>query len=332
MPSEKDDFVALNLDRAEFELRRGQGLVLSKGLKNLFYVFPMEFLDATLWKSFSKQSPRILCSGGEVSASKKTLEELAEMAYGANDSADASFSMPGSEGLLRLAKQAGILPIFLLLPVHIAPSTTFHMDISTLRLPPAVSLIKGEMVKLPIDGALDSSFISFRTRFGSSVHLALCVGNWQKQDAPLVRAHSSCVTGDILGSLRCDCGDQLQLALSQIKKEGGGILLYLHQEGRGIGISSKLRAYRLQEQGLDTFAANTQLGYHEDERDFTIASAMLNALNISRVRLLTNNPEKLAAMENAGITVTQRVPLIAPSGEHNQHYLDTKAKKHGHLY
>jgi GTP cyclohydrolase II len=164
------------------------------------------------------------------------------------------------------------------------------------------------------------------------VHLALCIGDWQKQAAPLVRAHSSCVTGDILGSLRCDCGDQLHLALDLMKKEGSGILLYLHQEGRGIGISSKLRAYKLQEQGLDTFAANTQLGYHEDERDFSIAAVMLTALGISHIRLLTNNPEKLASFEESNITITQRVPLIAATGEHNANYIDAKAKKHGHLF
>ena len=149
--------------------------------------------------------------------------------------------------------------------------------------------------------------------------------------APLVRVHSSCVTGDLLGSLRCDCGSQLQLALSQMKEAGAGILLYLHQEGRGIGITSKLRAYALQERGLDTFAANEQLGFSEDERDFSIAGELLKALGHTRIRLLTNNPDKIDAFDVSGITITERLPLITPSNTHNHAYLEAKKIKRGHL-
>jgi GTP cyclohydrolase II len=141
--------------------------------------------------------------------------------------------------------------------------------------------------------------------------------------------HSSCVTGDLLGSLRCDCGGQLQAALARMKEAASGVLLYLNQEGRGIGISSKLKAYALQEQGLDTFAANQQLGFEEDERDFSLAAHILQALNIRKIRLLTNNPEKVDAFVESPITVTERLPLVMDHNAHNHAYLAAKKMRHG---
>ena len=144
--------------------------------------------------------------------------------------------------------------------------------------------------------------------------------------------HSECFTGDLLGSLRCDCGDQLRGAIEAIAKEGGGALLYLAQEGRGIGLVNKLRAYALQDQGFDTVDANEQLGFDNDERIYLPAVRMLRALGYSRVRLLTNNPAKVAALARHGIDVTERVPHVFPSNEHNQSYLQTKAKRSGHVF
>jgi 3,4-dihydroxy 2-butanone 4-phosphate synthase/GTP cyclohydrolase II len=147
----------------------------------------------------------------------------------------------------------------------------------------------------------------------------------------LTRVHSECLTGDVFGSARCDCGDQLELSLSQIADEGRGVVLYLRQEGRGIGLLNKLRAYQLQDEGLDTVEANHQLGFPADARDYSIAAEMLADLGIGAVRLLTNNPAKIDGLSGSGIIVTERVPLAIPSSASNQRYLDTKRVKLGHL-
>ncbi|MDE3037355.1 MAG: GTP cyclohydrolase II, partial [Pseudomonadota bacterium] len=196
---------------------------------------------------------------------------------------------------------------------------------------PPLDIVPLAKAPLPIKGAEQATLTCFRTRWGTSTHLALIVGN-PAADASLVRIHSSCVTGDILGSLRCDCGSQLQLALEQITQAGSGIFIYLHQEGRGIGIANKLRAYALQEKGLDTYEANLMLGFDEDERDFALAAGILKKLGVKKIRLMTNNPGKLKALEKAGITIAERVPLVAESGRHNHSYLEAKAKKSGHLF
>ncbi|MDJ0982732.1 MAG: GTP cyclohydrolase II, partial [Kiloniellales bacterium] len=152
-------------------------------------------------------------------------------------------------------------------------------------------------------------------------------------DAPaLVRLHSECLTGDLLGSLRCDCGDQLRGAIKTISEAGSGVLLYLAQEGRGIGLANKLRAYGLQDRGADTLEANEQLGFDPDERVFVPAASILRMLGIARIRLLTNNPEKERAMARLGIEVAERVPLVIPANPHNADYLDTKARRFGHQF
>ena len=151
------------------------------------------------------------------------------------------------------------------------------------------------------------------------------------QPAPLVRIHSQCLTGDVFHSLRCDCHDQLHLALGLIAAEGAGILLYEQQEGRGIGLMAKLRAYELQDQGLDTIEANEHLGFRADYREFELPAAILRQLGITRVRLITNNPEKVAALEAAGITVVERISAAIPSEPTFERYLETKRDKMGHL-
>ncbi|MEL7345761.1 MAG: GTP cyclohydrolase II, partial [Pseudomonadota bacterium] len=168
----------------------------------------------------------------------------------------------------------------------------------------------------------------FRPQDGGEEHYVVELG--QRDEAPLVRLHSACFTGDVLGSLKCDCGPQLQAALGAMKD--GGILLYLNQEGRGIGLANKLRAYSLQDQGFDTVEANHRLGFEDDERDFRIGAHLLKAMGVRKVRLLTNNPKKVAMLEASGISVVERVPLIVGRREENAAYLDTKAKKSGHLF
>jgi GTP cyclohydrolase II len=184
---------------------------------------------------------------------------------------------------------------------------------------------------VPLDDANDTRVVVFRTDDGGVEHLAIIVGNPYALEAPLVRLHSECFTGDLLGSLRCDCGPQLRGAIRRMAQEHAGVLLYLAQEGRGIGLVNKLRAYALQDRGLDTLDANRALGWGADERSFMVAALMLEQLGLRRVRLLTNNPDKIAALEACGIGVAGRVPhAFAPNGV-NDHYLATKARRFGHL-
>jgi len=167
---------------------------------------------------------------------------------------------------------------------------------------------------------------------GGREHVALTLGEVADGDAPLARIHSECLTGDALFSLRCDCGFQLEAALEAISKEGRGVLLYLRQEGRGIGLINKIRAYKLQDGGADTVEANEQLGFPADMRDFRIAREMLALLGVDAVRIMTNNPRKIATLEQAGIRVAERVPLQVGRNEFNDHYLNTKRAKLGHLF
>lgn len=184
--------------------------------------------------------------------------------------------------------------------------------------------------RVPLDNDIDTRFVIFRDAVGN-VATAVMIGE-PSPDRPLpIRIHSSCVTGDIFGSRRCDCGPQLQMALQRIKELGGGCLLYLEQEGRGIGLANKMRAYRLQDDGLDTIDANTALGFHDDERDYFAATAMLKSLGWNEVELLTNNPQKVAALTDAGMNVVRRLPVLAPVNADNHRYLKTKARRAGHF-
>jgi len=185
--------------------------------------------------------------------------------------------------------------------------------------------------KLPLADAEDASFAVFRSSAGGPEHYAIIIGA-APTDAPvLTRIHSECFTGDLLGSLKCDCGEQLRGAISEISHAGAGVLLYLAQEGRGIGLPNKMRAYRLQDQGYDTVDANTRLGFEVDERFFEPAAKMLELLDIASVKLMTNNPEKVEALKRLGINVTSRVPHTFEANAHNEHYLLTKKSKTGHL-
>ncbi len=175
-----------------------------------------------------------------------------------------------------------------------------------------------------------SSYVLADDATGSE-HLALVYGNIKSAAAPRVRIHSECLTGDVFGSRRCDCGAQLELAMAQIAADKAGVVLYLRQEGRGIGLGNKLRAYALQDQGHDTVEANLALGFEPDLRDFAVAAKMLRHLGVSEVRLLTNNPEKVRAIEAWGLVVKERLPLLVPSDEYSKAYLETKRQKLGHL-
>ena len=204
-------------------------------------------------------------------------------------------------------------------------------DISNYDIRAASALKRVTAAKVPLEGAENARIVAFRPEDGGIEHLAIVIGDPDTWGPTLVRLHSECFTGDLIGSLKCDCGDQLRGAIAQIGKEGSGVLLYLAQEGRGIGLINKLRAYALQDQGFDTVEANQRLGFEDDERNFLAAAEMLRQLGFSKVRLLTNNPRKVAQLEEYGIEVVERVTHSFPTNEHNEHYLAIKAEKSGHI-
>jgi GTP cyclohydrolase II len=184
---------------------------------------------------------------------------------------------------------------------------------------------------VPLVDAPDSRVVAFRAEASAIEHLAIVIGRPETADAPLVRIHSECFTGDLLGSLRCDCGEQLRGAIRRISEHGAGVVLYLAQEGRGIGLVNKLRAYTLQDRGLDTMDANRVLGWGADERNFLVGANMLLALGIARVRLLTNNPDKIAGLTACGVEVVGREAHAFAPNAVNDAYLATKAVRFGHL-
>jgi GTP cyclohydrolase II len=193
------------------------------------------------------------------------------------------------------------------------------------------SLILASEATVPLSSGMATRFVVFRDALGDSP-VAIILGRPDFGKPVPVRLHSACLTGDVFGSRRCDCGDQLQLALARIEGLGGGIILYLAQEGRGLGLANKMRTYQLQDNGLDTFDANTTLGFDDDERDYGIAARMLRMLNCTRVALLTNNPAKLDGLTKAGIDIASRMPLEAPINAHNRRYMTAKAVRSGHRF
>ncbi len=187
----------------------------------------------------------------------------------------------------------------------------------------------GDRVKLPTDKG-DFEFIPFRQTSNGLEHAALVKGSWTKDEPVMVRLHSSCFTGDIFGSMRCDCGAQLQKAMKMVEDAGKGVVIYLNQEGRGIGLFNKIKAYKLQDEGMDTVQANLKLGFGEDERDYGVGASIMRELGLGNVRLISNNPVKRAGLEGYGIKIVDTIPLIIESNPHNQFYLETKANKMGH--
>ncbi|TCZ57255.1 GTP cyclohydrolase II [Roseicella aquatilis] len=248
---------------------------------------------------------------------------------------------PGLAGAaLALAKLGRLLPALVAAPAREGPALLRHdllsveaADVLAYPATAATSLRRVAEAAVPLEAAPDARIVAFRAADGGIEHLAILVGRPEAATgaAPLARMHSECFTGDLLGSLRCDCGPQLQGAIARMAAEGMGVLLYLAQEGRGIGLVNKLRAYALQDAGLDTLDANRALGWGADERSFLVAATMLQQLGIERVRLLTNNPEKLRALAACGIAVEGReAHAFAPNGV-NDGYLETKARRFGHL-
>ena len=233
---------------------------------------------------------------------------------------------PPDPAALRLARLAGLLPALF---VGSAEPEARVASAAVAAFGSGADLRIVSRARLPIRAAAKAEIVAFRSDGDTAEHVALIVGA-PDGNPPLVRLHSECLTGDALGSLKCDCGPQLADALGAIAGAGWGILLYLRQEGRGIGLMNKLRAYALQDQGFDTVDANLRLGFEDDERDYAVAARMLERLGQARIRLLTNNPRKVAALEAEGVEVAERVALRAGEGEHNRAYLAAKRDRSGH--
>ncbi len=200
-----------------------------------------------------------------------------------------------------------------------------HAEMAALRLDPVAE------TRLPLSAAENTRITLFRDDHSNAEHVAIVIGDPESGAPVPVRMHSACLTGDVLGSLRCDCGEQLQTAIGRIAELGAGVLLYLDQEGRGIGLANKLRAYSIQDAGLDTLDADRHLGFSADERRYEVAASMLGSLGIDSVEIMTNNPEKIAALREYGINVAGRLPLVGSTNAHNEKYLRAKREKAGHL-
>ena len=239
---------------------------------------------------------------------------------------------------LNLVKSARLLPAALIVPL--ADTAGFAATHALTRVNGAAAashlntrspLHSVVHARLPMEVSEAGRLHVFRPEDGGEEHYAIEIGRPDRSAPVLCRLHSACFTGDLMGSLKCDCGPQLRAALAQMGAEGHGVLLYLNQEGRGIGLANKMRAYSLQDQGFDTVEANHRLGFEDDERDFRLGADILKEMGFSSVRLLTNNPRKVDMMNQCGVTVVERVPLAVGENRHNAAYLATKAAKSGHL-
>ncbi len=255
---------------------------------------------------------------------------------------------PGhTEAVVDLARLAGLQPAGALIEIMNADGTMARLpqlveiakkfglkivsiaDLIAYRLRSESIVVMGETVDLPTQYG-DFRITPFIQKSNGQEHVALTKGQWQEGEPVLVRMHSSCITGDIFGSCRCDCGGQLHESLRMIEREGKGAVVYLNQEGRGIGLFNKIAAYKLQDEGLDTAEANIALGFGADERDYGVGASILRELGITKMRLLTNNPLKRAGLEGYGLSVVENVPIVIPPTEHNRRYLETKEQKMGH--
>ena len=232
-----------------------------------------------------------------------------------------------AQAAIDLARYAGVLPAWFVADNGDAAAETHAAAIAAFADPRRLTI--AARARLPVAASEAGEIVAFRSPDDPQEHVALILGR-RDSSVPVVRLHSECLTGDVLGSLKCDCGPQLHAALHAIADAPWGILLYLRQEGRGIGLVNKLRAYQLQDQGFDTVDANVRLGFPVEARDFGIAAQMLRLLGVDAIRLMTNNPEKVARLEKEGVRVIERLPLALPTNAHNEHYLATKRDRTGH--
>jgi GTP cyclohydrolase II len=352
------------VDRALSELRRGRSIVLRDATaKSWRLVAPLETAEAALVAHVLALSGAALVVTGERAAALQVpceFDEVLQLALPVNLTAaqvhelghhwEADGWRQALGGMVpqaacadalciaavQLVKSAQLLPALLVSGLQTgsmpASAQAVRIDeIARYTQPTEQDLVRVSEARVPLRADEASRVVLFRDRRDASEHVAVIVGNPDPLALVPVRAHSSCFTGDLLGSLRCDCGEQLQTAVGRLHDEGGGVLLYLAQEGRGIGLANKLRAYQLQDDGLDTVDADRHLGFNADERSYAIAAAMLRQLGFTRIKLLTNSPHKLRELRARGIDVQQMESLLAPSNVHNERYIRTKRDRAGHL-
>ncbi len=361
---------AVRLDRMQTEFRRGRPVVMETAdpAAPVVMLAAVETLTAARLQALVQLAgaPRLLLTAerlraigwAQVSGARSLLldspytvervKRLAAVLPGAATTSEAVDLVgarragPALERALRLIKRARLVPALLLFELQAAALPAlrqaevlriFDTDVSAsagLDSDAAAELIRVSDAHIPIAACDDCTLVLFREPHGDAEHLAIVVGEPDLSQPVPVRMHSACLTGDLLGSLRCDCGDQLRLGIEHLA-ETGGVLLYLSQEGRGTGLANKLRAYRLQDAGLDTIDADRYLGFNADERDFGPALAMLKQLGIPRIRLLTNNPHKIDFMQRGGLDVVDRLALLAPVNAFNARYVQTKHERAGHF-
>jgi len=352
------------VDRALAELRRGRGVVVQESAGRTWrLVAPLETADEPLVAHLLAQPGAALVMTGERAAqlsvpcefdellllsppAQLTAAQLLEL--GRHWDADAWRAALGTPAphascadqlaaaAVQLAKSAQLLPALLVsgIATDTAPGNVLAVRVDQVQRhahPTDEDLVRVSEARVPLREEEASRLVLFRDRRDASEHVAVIVGNPDAASVVPVRAHSSCFTGDLLGSLRCDCGEQLQTAVKRLHEAGGGVLLYLAQEGRGIGLANKLRAYELQDEGLDTVDADRHLGFSADERSYAIAAAMLKSLGYTRIRLLTNSPHKVRELRARGIDVAEIESLLAEPNAHNERYIRTKRDRAGHL-
>lgn len=368
-PGSPDEIAAIHVDRARTELRHGRPIAVLRAESEhepvgseVLLAASVETLSPSRIRSLARngRSLRLLLTAERIAAlglgpvdgpmsyrvprgvNVEQLQLLAAAAPGGGDVSllgDPRAATSTMRAALLLIKRAQLTPSLVVteLPAAELPrlqeEQVLHLaasDAERLGITRAAMLRRISDAHVPIAASENTTLVLFREIDGDSEHVAIIIGQPDLSAPVPVRLHSSCLTGDLLGSLRCDCGDQLRSAIDHLS-EAGGVLLYLSQEGRGTGLANKLRAYRLQDGGLDTLQADRYLGFRDDERDFSLAGAMLKALGIARVNLLTNNPRKIEVLKKAGIDVVERVPLLAPLNSYNERYVRTKHEFAGHL-
>ncbi|MGB9366846.1 MAG: GTP cyclohydrolase II RibA [Xanthobacteraceae bacterium] len=340
------------------EFRSGRPVVFSTQDSKFLLALPVDGLDHARLHAFEQlcapATPRLVVtarraralgieSTGPVALKLDTntnSDAIYSLVADADPSEEAELDGPAGEAAsaaIELAKIAQRLPALLVAEIDAPASVMIEPPVVVVaadavlrfRRDDAHSLeIAGE-AKVPLQGGLSTRFVVFRDAVGGG-SVAVIVGNPDFSKPMPVRLHSACLTGDVFGSSRCDCGDQLRLATKRLNEEGGGVILYLEQEGRGLGLANKMRAYALQDEGLDTVDANTTLGFDDDERNYGVAARMLQKLGCTSIYLMTNNPAKLDGLSGLGIEVVGRKPLHAPINAHNRRYMTAKAMRAGH--
>jgi GTP cyclohydrolase II len=357
--------MTIAVERCIDELRRGRAIVVDTGTDRLA-VLPLDLASQESLARFAQNfgaAPHLLITGqragvlkltnarvaagaptvalvpapaatiGDLIAIADPVEDLAAPFKGPFKLSDVG-SAAARSAAMALVKLARLLPAALIAAMADAPEDWLQVSADAVQAYPDLAAQNLKIVaraRVPLLDADETEVVAFRSNDGALEHLALIIGDPPRRSPVLTRLHSECFTGDLLGSLKCDCGPQLRGAIDRIAEAGNGVLLYLAQEGRGIGLVNKLRAYALQDQGFDTVDANTRLGFEVDERNFAPAARMLTLLGFSSVQLMTNNPDKVAMLERCGIRVAARVAHAFPSNQHNARYLATKRDRSGHL-